>query len=128
MKRRNLSMAVVGLALGLGGCVTSPKQTVLNLDTTDRRWTSRKCVAAREQVYQWDDQHGLKTVVGVAGNLVVPFAGTAGSLAITAGQRREREALNRQVLAACVTPPKHRREPRRASGSRLHRLMAKGRP
>ena len=97
--------ALVAGAVGLGGCVSSPKQTVLNLDTTDRKWTSSKCVAARKAVARYDDQETTRGVVGLVGNIVAPFAGTAASLAMSAARDDERAALNRRVRAACISDP-----------------------
>ena len=42
--------------LGLAACQTNPKQTVLSLDTTDPRWESAKCVAARKAVAAYNDR------------------------------------------------------------------------
>jgi len=103
MKWRTICICV--LALGLDACVSSPKQTVLNLDTTDPRWTSHRCVAARKAVARYDDRHLARGVVGVAGNLVAPFAGTATSLAMSAAQDDTRAKLNHQVRAACISDP-----------------------
>ena len=74
-----------------------------HLDTTDPKWTSRKCVQARKAVYEYDDHGNLRTVVGVAGNVVVPLAGTAGSLALSKRQDKERTALNARVQTSCIS-------------------------
>jgi hypothetical protein len=107
MKRVVLAIGAAAFLATAGGCVTNPKRTVLNLDTTDPKWTSRKCVAARKDVYEYSDHGTTRAVVGVAGNLVVPFAGTASSLALSKAQDHKRRALNQEVLSACVS--KHRR-------------------
>lgn len=96
------AMAVAAL-VAAAGCATNPKTTVANLDTTDHRWTSRQCVAARKAVYQFNDHHNLHTVMGVAGNLVLPFAGAAADLTMSGEQQKERERLNNWVLDACVS-------------------------
>lgn len=103
----NRPTIVAGLAccLLLGACVTSPKETVLNLDTTDKKWTSRQCVAARKAVAQYDEQHLTRGVVGMVGNLLAPFAGTATSLAMSAAKDDERADLNRRVRVACISDP-----------------------
>ncbi|MFN3514294.1 MAG: hypothetical protein ACK41C_14695 [Phenylobacterium sp.] len=98
-------VALVAAAVGLGGCVSSPKQTVLNLDTTDRKWTSSRCVAARKAVARYDDQEATRGVVGFVGNLMAPLAGTAASLAMSAARDDERAALNRRVRVACISDP-----------------------
>jgi hypothetical protein len=99
-------LILVGLGLLTSGCVSSPKETVLNLDTTDRRWISRDCVAARKAVARYDDRGGMRKVVRVVGNVAAPFAGTGASYALSAAQNDEREDLNNRVLRSCVSPPK----------------------
>jgi hypothetical protein len=89
----------------LSACVSSPKETVLNLDTTDRKWTSRQCVAARKAVARYDDGAKSRGVIGVLGNLAAPLAGTATSLALSAAQDDKRKALNHRVRAACISDP-----------------------
>lgn len=103
MKRYALVFGLV--ALGVGACVASPKETVLDLDTTDRKWTSRECVAARKAVHRYDDKAEERGWVGLFGNLLAPFAGTATSLAMDAAQDDEREDLNARVRKACVSDP-----------------------
>jgi hypothetical protein len=106
------------LAASLSACVSSPKQTVLNLDTTDHRWTSRECVAARKEVARYNDRAGARGVVGVLGNLAAPFAGTATSLALSAAQDRTRADLNHRVRSACVSDPLGERRVRSRMASR----------
>lgn len=107
MRRLLLCVGALALLATTSGCVTNPKKTVLNLDTTDPKWTSRKCVAARKAVYEYNDHSTTRAVVGIAGNLVAPFAGTASSLALSKSQDHERRRLNRRVESACIS--KHRR-------------------
>lgn len=104
--------AAVLVALALAGCQTNPKQTVLNLDTTDRKWSTRECVAARKAVYAYNDGERLRGVAGLA-NYVVPFVGTAVSTAMNLQKDPERERLNAIVRTECVTPP---RQARRSPG------------
>jgi hypothetical protein len=104
MIRAPLALALAGLMLA--GCQTNPKQTVLGLDTTDARWTSRKCVAARKAVAGYDDRDGVRAATGVAGLVAgVPLAGAAAALALNAAQDDEREDLNNKVRAACISDP-----------------------
>ena len=110
MKRVMLALGAVAVLASVGGCVTNPKTTVMNLDTTDPRWVSRKCVAARKDVYEYNDHGTTSTVVGLAGNLAFPFAGTAGSLALSKSQDHERKTLNKEVEAACVSKHRRRRD------------------
>jgi hypothetical protein len=105
MRRESIASGVLALIalISAAGCATDPKQTVMNLDTTDRKWTSRECVSARKAVYEFNDHHNLGTAVSAVGNLLVPFAGTGASIALTGEQQRERETLNHRVLHACVS-------------------------
>ena len=48
--------------------------------------------------------------MGVAGNLVVPFAGVAADLTMSGQQQHERERLNTWVLNACVSDRAKARE------------------
>ena len=98
-----LGAMAVAVLLTCAGCATNPKTTVANLDSTDRRWNTRQCIAARKAVYLFNDHHNLHTVMGVAGNLVIPFAGAAADLTMSGQQQHEREKLNDQVLDACVS-------------------------
>jgi len=114
MKKQALVLSA--LAVTLGGCVSSPKETVLNLDTTDKRWTSARCVAARKEVARYDDKAKVRGWVGVLGNIAAPFAGTATSLALSKAQDDERARLNHKVRSACISDPlANRREATRAS-------------
>lgn len=102
-----LRLIVIALALAgsLQACASSPKQTVLNLDTTDRKWTSKRCVAARQEAARYNDHTRAKIALGMGGNMVVPFAGTGATLAWNASQRKSMNRLNRKIVSACVTQP-----------------------
>lgn len=112
--RRN-ALVMGALAMALSACVSSPKQTVLNLDTTDRKWTSKRCVAARKAVARYDDRERERGLLGFVGNIAVPFAGTAASLALSATQDKHRARLNHEVRAACISDPL---KERRVAGQR----------
>jgi hypothetical protein len=60
-----------------GGRLVSriPKQTVLNLDTTDRKWMSRECVRHRKAVADYNDGERTRGVLGLA-DFAAPFVGT----------------------------------------------------
>ena len=78
---------------------------MLNLDTTDPRWVSPRCVAARKAVARYNDHPLAKGAVGVLGNLAAPFAGTATTLAWSASEDPKRAELNRRVRSACISDP-----------------------
>ena len=109
-ERIALSAVALAALLASAGCATNPKTTVANLDSTDRRWNTHQCIAARKAIYQFNDHHNLHTVMGVAGNLVVPFAGAAADLTMSGQQQKEREHLNTWVLNACVSDRAKARE------------------
>ena len=114
--------AATGLALMVAGCQANPKLTVLNLDTTDRRWTSRKCVEARRAVFLYNDGERLRGLAGLANHLT-PYAGTAAVSLMSWRKDPERARLNERVRIACVSPPKRAAAPgapkRQASGAKL---------
>lgn len=97
------------LTLALSACQTSPKQTALDLDTTDPLWTSAACVQARKSVHKYNDQGLARTAAGVAGTMVAgPVAGAAANVALSATQDDEREDLNNTIKRACVSKPARR--------------------
>ena len=111
--------------LALAACQSNPKQTVLNLDTTDPRWDSARCVAARKDAAAYDDREGVRAAAGVAGLVAgVPAAGAIANVTLNAAQDKARKKLNRKVRAACISDPLHgkgvrpsrRRAPHASSG------------
>jgi hypothetical protein len=94
----------MGLLLLLAACQTNPKMTVLNLDTTDPKWTSRACVQHRKAVADYNDGERVRGVLGFA-DYAVPFVGTATSLLMSWRQDPHRAELNQRVQAACVSRP-----------------------
>ena len=118
-ERIAVAMAAAAALITSAGCATNPKTTVANLDTTDRRWNTRSCIAARKAVYEFNDHHNLHTIMGVAGNLVVPFAGAAADLTMSGKQQHERETLNTRVLSACVSDRAKAREIERHDKHRI---------
>ena len=103
---------MVGVLLLASACQTNPKQTVLNLDTTDRKWNSQRCVAARKAVYRYNDGERMRAAAGLA-NYVTPYVGTAVSTLLNLGKDPQRERLNAIVKAECVSPPRPASSPRR---------------
>jgi len=93
------------LALVLGACATSPRETVLALDTTDRKWSTRECREARKAAAAFDEHKDGMRVIGLVGNLIVPFAGTATTFAMNRFRDDERAELNHRVRAACASDP-----------------------
>ena len=100
--RRALALGMVVL---LGACESNPKQTVLNLDTTDRRWASRQCVMHRKAAADYNDGDRARALLGFA-DYAVPFVGTATSMLLSWRQDPHRAALNQRIVQACVTPPR----------------------
>ncbi|HKP77746.1 MAG TPA: hypothetical protein VJU34_01325 [Phenylobacterium sp.] len=111
--RRFLTLGAV--ALIAAGCATSPRQTVKTLNTRDPEYASRDCRQARRAVAGYDDQKDGRVAIAVAGNLVVPFAGSAAALAMSKMKDGERQALNERVRRACVSDPLGKRRSRMAS-------------
>lgn len=101
--RRLLVLAAA--ATVLGGCVTSPRETVLTLDSTDRKWNSKRCIAARKEAARFDEHKDGHAVIKIVGNLIVPFAGTATSFAMNRLRDDERAELNEKVRRACISDP-----------------------
>lgn len=97
-------------ALTLSACQTAPRETVLNLDTTDPRWTSPDCVAARKAVHGYNDKGLMRSAAGIAGTAAAgPVVGAATASALSVTQDDEREDLNNKVKRACVSSPEDRR-------------------
>ncbi len=107
MQRLGMIVAVTVLVVGASGCVSNPKKTVLNLDTTDRKWTSPACVATRKAVARYHDGDTARAIVGFAGDRAAPFAGTGASLVMSQRQDSRRAELNRRVKDACVSRHHH---------------------
>ena len=99
MVRRSALIAVLLLA---AACQSNPKQTVLNLDTTDPKWVSRKCVAHRKAAADYNDGERLRGVVGLA-DYAAPLAGTALSSLLSWGRDPQRAALNERIQRDCVS-------------------------
>lgn len=109
-------MLIVGaLALSVGACATSPHRTVAELNQRDPEYRSRDCRQARAAVARYDDQKDGRAVIAIAGNLVVPFAGTAAAAAMSKLKDDERESLNARVRKACISDPLGRPAKRRVA-------------
>ena len=102
---------ILGAVVVLAACESNPKQTVLNLDTTDRRWTSRECVQHRKAAADYNDGERTRALLGFA-DYAVPFVGTASSLLLSWRKDPERAELNRRIERACITPARTRMQGR----------------
>lgn len=104
------ALLVASVAGLLAACQTTPKQTVLDLDTTDPLWLTEACVNARKTVHGYDDKETVRAAAGVAGAVAGgPIAGATAGLAMNALQDGKRAELNEEVKAACVSKPGTRR-------------------
>ena len=97
---------LIGVVLAVGACQSNPKQIVLNLDTTDRKWNSRACIQHRKAVADYNDGERMRGVLGFA-DYAVPFVGTAASLLHSWRQDPRRAELNARVEKACITPSRN---------------------
>jgi len=104
------------LLMALAACAEHPRETVLQIDPDSRRYRTRACREARAAALEYNDMALARTAVGVAGNLLVPFVGTAAALAMSAERDRVRQRLNRRVAETCLSDPVN--QPRRARPAR----------
>ena len=100
-----MRVLILGAALMFAGCATAPRDTVAKLDRTDPKWDSRACERARAEAQAFNDNKEGRVVIGVLGNLAIPFAGSAAAFAMDRMQDDERKALRHKVRAACVSDP-----------------------
>ena len=101
---RNLAIAMAAV-LGLSACATAPQQTLSELNRRDPEYRSRECREARAEAAAFEENRNGRTVVALAGNLIVPFAGTAASAAIGVVKEDRKKALNHQVRRSCISDP-----------------------
>lgn len=100
---RFLVLAAAGLTLS--ACATSPHKTVSQLNTRDPEYRTRDCRQARVAVARYDDNKDGRMVIAVAGNLIVPFAGSAVAAGMSKMKDDERQALSERVKRACISDP-----------------------
>ena len=98
-------LILAAVSLVAGGCATAPKQTVAGLNTFDPEYSTQRCRDARRAASQFDDNKEGRVVLALAGNLVVPFAGTAVAAAMGGLQEDDKKDLNKRVKAACISDP-----------------------
>jgi len=108
--RRTLTSAAA--LLMLAGCATAPRDTVAGLNKRDPEYRTRDCRQARAAAARFKDHKEGRLVLALAGNMVVPFAGTAAAAAMGAMQEDDKEALNKRVKAACISDPLKRKRSR----------------
>ena len=96
-------------ALLLAGCASSPRDTAAGLNRHDARYASRECRQTRREAAQFDENRNGRMIVAVAGNLVVPFAGTAAGVAMGKLKDDHKRDLNGRLRAACTSDPLARR-------------------
>jgi hypothetical protein len=96
---------VLTAAVALAGCASPPRQTLGELNIRDPQYTSRECRDARREAAQFDENRNGRTVVALAGNLLVPFAGTAAAAAMTKLRDDTKRDLNKKLRAACTSDP-----------------------
>ncbi len=88
----------------------------------------RDCRQARKAVAGYDDNKDGRAVIAIAGNLVVPFAGSAAALAMSKMKDDEREALSERVRRAVrVRPARRRSGPRQLRDGRSAPFLLTGR-
>ena len=92
-------LAVLVLA---AACQSNPKVTVLNLDTTDPKWQSRRCIAHRKAAADYNDGERTRAVVGLA-DFAAPLVGTAASSLLSWRKDPQRAALNERIQRDCVS-------------------------
>ena len=97
--------AAVLLLLLAAACQSNPKAVVLNLDTTDPKWQSRRCIAHRKAAADYNDGERARAVVGLA-DYAAPLVGTAASSLLSWRKDPQRRELNERVKRDCVTPPR----------------------
>ena len=101
--QRLLLMAAV--AFVLSGCATAPKDTVAQLSRNDPEYRSRDCRQVRREAARFDENRNGRAIVALAGNVIVPFAGTAAAAAMTKLRDDAKRDLNHRVRAACTSDP-----------------------
>ena len=97
-----LRALTVGVLVLVSACQANPKQTVLNLDTTDRAWNSRECVRHRKAAADYNDGERTRAMLGLA-DYAVPFVGTATSMLMSWRKDPMRAELNERIRRACIS-------------------------
>lgn len=96
-------VAVVSLALVMGGCASQPKATMLALNHADPAYASADCMQARDAALAYNDNAAGRAGVGLVMGLLGPI-GLIGAVAMDVNQNTERKQVNEIVTRACTTP------------------------
>ena len=88
-----------------------PVKTVAKLDAKDPKYDTEACKAARAKAIDYEEPDLMKKVIGVGGNALVPFAGTAASTALGMQQGGKQTKLSKEVAVACVSDPLNEQTP-----------------
>lgn len=89
-----------------------PVKTVAKLDPKDPKYDTAACKAVRAKAIDYEETGGLvKKVIGMGGNALVPFAGTAASTALGLRDDGKQNKLSKQVAVACVSDPLNEQTP-----------------
>ena len=99
------ALLLVAGAFALSACATSPKTTLTELNSRDAAYKSRDCVQARRQAAEYSDNKEGRVVIGLVGNLIVPFAGTALAAGMGALKEDDKKDLNHRLRASCTSDP-----------------------
>lgn len=83
----------------------APVKTVAKLDAKDPKYDTEACKAARAKAIDYEEPGLVKKVLGVGGNALMPFAGTAASTALGLQQDGKQNKLSKEVAVACVSDP-----------------------
>ena len=88
-----------------------PVKTVAKLDAKDPKYDTEACKAVRAKAIDYEEPGLMKKVIGVGGNALVPFAGTAASTAMGMREGGKQTKLSQQVAVACVSDPLNEAQP-----------------
>jgi hypothetical protein len=88
-----------------------PVKTVAKLDAKDPKYDTEACKAVRAKAIDYEEPGLMKKVIGMGGNALVPFAGTAASTALGMREGGKQDKLSKQVAVACVSDPLNEETP-----------------
>jgi hypothetical protein len=88
-----------------------PVKTVAKLDAKDPKYDTEACKAVRAKAIDYEEPGLMKKVIGVGGNALVPFAGTAASTAMGMREGGKQTKLSKAVAVACVSDPLNEETP-----------------